>query len=250
MINGKHGVGVSTIAQHLARQWSSTVITILPEKDELVDLEKGTISVQLIRRLYMQARTTIDSRVIIIDYAERMTANAQNAFLKLLEEPGAGTTFILATHDLNHLLPTVRSRVQQLHILPVSMTMSDELLDRLEIRDPTRRTQLLYMATGLPAELTRLATNEEYFNQNAQIVRDARDILQANTYKKLLLVHSYKDSRTNALKLVDITINMLRQSLSAQPNQSTAKRLDQLLDTYEHISANGNIRLQLAKAML
>ena len=250
LITGKHGVGASTLAHHIAKQWSSTVITVLPEKDEVIDLEKGSISVQLIRRLYQQTRTAIASRVILIDYAERMAPAAQNAFLKLLEEPTSGTFFILVSHEPARLLPTIRSRVQQLHMATISPEQSAELLATLDVTDATKRTQLLYMATGLPAELARLATNEEYFSQNAQIVRDAREILQGSTYAKLVLAHKYKDKRPDCLKLIDIAINMLRQTLSTQPQPAIASKLDQLLQAYERISANGNIRLQLAKAML
>lgn len=250
LISGKHGVGVSSLAHTIAKQWSSTVITVLPEKDDAVDLDKGTISVQLIRRLYEQTRTTISGRVIIIDYAERMAPTAQNAFLKLLEEPGTGTSFILASHETTKLLPTIHSRVQHLHMSMISTEQSTQLLDSLGVTEATKRTQLLYMAAGLPAELTRLASDDAYFSQCAQIVRDARDILQGSTYAKLVLAHKYKDKRSDSLKLLDIAITMLRQTLSNQPQQAVAKKLDQLLDTYERIASNGNIRLQLAKAML
>lgn len=250
LITGKRGVGVSSLAHHIASKWSPTVITVLPEKDDTVDREKGTISVQLIRRLYEQTRTIIGSRVIVIDYAERMAPVAQNALLKLLEEPGAGTLFILATHDTGKLLPTIRSRVQQLPMATVSIEQSLEVLDALHVSDATKRTQLLYMAVGLPAELTRLATDDDYFNKCAQIVRDARDTLQGSTYTKLVLAHKYKDRRADALKLLDITLNILRQTLSNQPQLGAARKLDLLLATYDRIAANGNIRLQLAKAML
>jgi DNA polymerase III subunit delta' len=53
-------------------------------------------------------------RVVIIDDADRLTDDAENALLKSLEEPPAGSVFILVTSRPETLLPTVRSRCSQL----------------------------------------------------------------------------------------------------------------------------------------
>src|SRR5687768_8603330 len=53
-------------------------------------------------------------RVVIIDQAEQMVVNAQDAILKTLEEPPNASTFILITHTPDTLLPTIRSRCQRL----------------------------------------------------------------------------------------------------------------------------------------
>lgn len=60
-------------------------------------------------------RPTLGSRrVIIIDPADDMEKSAANALLKSLEEPPAGTFFLLVTHRLARLLPTIRSRCRTL----------------------------------------------------------------------------------------------------------------------------------------
>jgi len=51
-----------------------------------------------------------ERRVFIIEEAETMNRSAQNALLKLLEEPPAWITLILCTENALELLPTVRSR--------------------------------------------------------------------------------------------------------------------------------------------
>ncbi|MBA3637836.1 MAG: DNA polymerase III subunit delta' [Acidobacteriota bacterium] len=53
-------------------------------------------------------------RVVIIDQAEQMGVNAQDAILKTLEEPPNSSTFILVTDTPDTLLPTIRSRCQRL----------------------------------------------------------------------------------------------------------------------------------------
>jgi DNA polymerase-3 subunit delta' len=53
-------------------------------------------------------------RVVIIDDADAMLGEAQNALLKTLEEPPSSSMFVLVTSRPDMLLPTVRSRCQQL----------------------------------------------------------------------------------------------------------------------------------------
>ncbi|MFO6447339.1 DNA polymerase III subunit delta' [Erythrobacter sp. NE805] len=73
-------------------------------------------------------RPTLGSRrAIIIDPADDMEKSAANALLKSLEEPPAGTFFLLVTHRPARLLPTIRSRCRTLRF-PV---LSDDQLARM-----------------------------------------------------------------------------------------------------------------------
>ena len=209
LLTGPEGVGLTTIAKYIAGALDVLRIIVLPEKDEKIDLEKGTITVDIIRRLYDQTRTIeTKKRIIIIDYAERMAIPAQNAFLKLLEEPGEGTHFILATHAPSKLLPTITSRTVPLELRPLTKTQTELFLDSLKVKDAARRTQLIYIADGLPAELYRLTADETYFAAAVQLVRDARELLQASTYAKLRLAPTYRDNRENTLKLITTALNI------------------------------------------
>ena len=251
LLMGPVGVGLGTAAQYIASEIGDVSFTVLPEKDDKINIEKGVISVDSIRRLYLQTRSIqTGKRVIIIDYAERMGSPAQNAFLKLLEEPGEGTYFILVTHSPSRLLPTITSRAQLLELRPITRTQSEAFLDTLMVNDATKRTQLLFMADGLPAELTRLVNDEAYFESRASIVRDARDILQGTTYRKLQVAQKYKDNREAALALLLDASNILHRSISAKPQESLIVQIDALLFAHQQIQANGNIRLCLARLVL
>ena len=61
-------------------------------------------------------------KVFIIDEAERMEPDAQNALLKTLEEPPPRTAIVLVTTSVDRLLPTIRSRCQRVafHALPAT----------------------------------------------------------------------------------------------------------------------------------
>ena len=250
LISGQVGVGLAIVAKHIATEVGALPQIVLPEKDEKVDLEKGVISVDSIRRLYAATKTIENGkRVIIIDYAERMGAQAQNAFLKLLEEPGKNTYFMLLSHEPGRLLPTIRSRTQHFEVRPITKAQSEELLDSLKIFDEKKRTQLLFMATGLPAELTRLAADDAYFEKRSQVLKDAQQFLKATPYERLVLAQAYKDDRAQALLLLDDAMKLLQRNIAGGRTDLIVK-IDDLLKVYDRIAANGNVRLQLASVMV
>lgn len=251
LLTGEPGVGLSTIGRHIAKSRGITPTVVLPEKDEKIDLDKGVISVESMRRLYDETRTkTVTERIIIIDYAERMTHQAQNAFLKLLEEPGDGVHFILLSHSIAKLLPTIISRTEHIDIKPITAEQSNEFLDTLGMADEVKRSQLLFIASGLPAEITRLSSINDYFDRRSAIVRDARDLLRGKLYQKLLIAQRYKDDRLSSLIMLTDAANILKKSIVANPSADSISYIDLLLKTYQRIEANGNIRLCLARLVI
>ncbi|MFZ2125525.1 MAG: hypothetical protein WA087_03485 [Candidatus Saccharimonadales bacterium] len=248
LLFGEPGVGLSVVGNYITNYYQIKPTIILPEKDEVIDLEKGIISVDIMRRLYGETKTIASKkRIIIVDYAERMTHQAQNAFLKLLEEPGQNTHFILLSHSTANILPTIMSRVEKVNIKPISANQSNELLDKLGVGDKTKRAQLLYIASGLPAELTRLSSDEKYFESRVIIVRDAREILSGKPYQKLLVIQRYKDNRASALTLLTDMAHILRLSVSSGQSYETINKIDKILTVYQQIESNCNIRLCLAQ---
>jgi len=69
------------------------------------------------------------ARVFLIDPAERMNPNAQNALLKTLEEPRSRAVFLLVTARLHALLPTVRSRCLPVGFSALPVTELARLLE-------------------------------------------------------------------------------------------------------------------------
>lgn len=251
VFTGPEGIGLSRAVSYVAELIQSKPIYVLPEKDDKIDIEKGVITIDLIRRLYVITKTIeTGARLIVIDYAERMGIQAQNAFLKLLEEPGANTHFILLTHIASKLLPTVRSRVQIIEINPITAVQSEMLLDELKVNDTTRRAQLLFIAAGLPAQLTVLATDDMAFEARALIIRNARTYLQGTMYDRLKLALVYKDDRQGSLTMLLDAMNLLQDALKNKNNPEQVMKISVLLKIRERIEANGNVRLQLASVMI
>lgn len=250
VIVGKEGSGLHAAAQALSGD-RKNVYTVAPEKDEKIDYEKGTITIQSIRRLYDVTKTRAPhGRIIMIEYAERMGIPAQNAFLKLLEEPVAGTKFILLAHTTAPILPTIISRTQRIMVTPITIAQSEQLLDELQVTDATKRTQLLFIAGGYPALLTKLAADDEAFTARTQIVKDARTFITGSAYQRLLLANAYKNDRQKALLMVEDASKLLRRSLSDKADQSALTALQKLEQLHTRLAEQGNVRLQLSAAVL
>lgn len=75
-------------------------------------------------------------RIVIVDPADDMNANAANALLKNLEEPPSRTLFILISHAAGGLLPTIRSRCQTVRMQPLAAAEFNRALDALGIAMP------------------------------------------------------------------------------------------------------------------
>lgn len=251
LLSGPHGIGLATIAHFYGQATSLTLIPVLPEKDDKVDIEKGTITVEVVRRLYDLTRgIEPKGRLVLIDYAERMAPAAQNAFLKLLEEPAPNTYFVLLSHAPNTLLPTVLSRVQHIELRPVTAEQSNMLLDTLGVADATRRAQLLFIAEGLPAELTRLAGDAKAFEARAAIIKSAREYITGGPYRKLMIAKQYKDSREAALMLLEDALKLLRRTVASKGDVPTLHALERLEIIHGRLSRQGNVRLQLSSAVM
>ncbi len=85
--------------------------------------EKQEIPVELVRNLQGElAKRPLEevARVVILDPADRLNAQGQNALLKTLEEPNPDTFLLLVSSRPEGLLDTVRSRVGRLRVLPLA----------------------------------------------------------------------------------------------------------------------------------
>lgn len=249
VLYGPTGIGLSTLARSFftADAEPGTVFTILPEKKDQVDVQQGVIPIERIRQLYTTLRSTAPkTRTVIIEYAERMGLPAQNAFLKLLEEPPVSTRFILLTHSLHALLPTIQSRVRAIEVKPIDQEATDALLTDLFVHDAKKRTQLAFIAHGLPGELTRLAQDEAYFVDRAECVTDARQFIAGSSYVRLLLAKKYAESRDRALIFLEDAMNQLKASLARTRSERTLAALSQLETAHQRIREQANIRLQLS----
>lgn len=99
--------------------------------DERKGKQKNNVDVQTARKVAPFLRMTASDggwRVVVIDDADTMNRNAQNALLKILEEPPSNTVLVLVTHRLGALIPTIKSRCRVLNFDSLSQDVFDQLL--------------------------------------------------------------------------------------------------------------------------
>ena len=117
------------------------------------------IKIDRVRELNEFAHKTAQQggrRVIIINPAEAMNVNASNALLKCLEEPGEDTLYLLISARAGDMLPTIRSRCQQLTFTCPDKEVAMEWLQE-KLENPADASELLDMVAGAPLEAERFA---------------------------------------------------------------------------------------------
>lgn len=115
---------------------------------------KRAIPIDEIRTLVhrLHTRPTLGSRrAVIIDPADDLERSAANALLKALEEPPAGTYFLLVTHRPGQLLPTIRSRCRILRFGPLDNPAMERILrGSAPQADAAARAAAIAAAEGSP----------------------------------------------------------------------------------------------------
>ena len=107
-------------------------------------------------------------KVYIINEAEKMTTQAQNAILKTLEEPPAYAVILLLVSNMNSLLPTILSRCVTLNMKPVRDELIRKyLMEELQVPD-YKANVCVGFARGNVGKAKLLASSEEFENIKAE----------------------------------------------------------------------------------
>ena len=107
-------------------------------------------------RLFLEAMASFDQRprVCVIDEAQTMMPPIANAMLKTLEEPRGNVYFILITHDIEALLPTIVSRGERFPFFPLSQADFEALTqgepDRFPFQSREERMEAFFLSEGNP----------------------------------------------------------------------------------------------------
>ncbi len=249
ILSGPKGIGLKTLAVHMAEA-IGTILSIV-EPTALTKNGPKSISPSVIRQLYEQTRSSLRGKnVVIIDDADAMHHSAQNALLKLLEEPNGSIYFILTSHQPDSLVPTIRSRSQHVVASRVNAAATSRILTQLGVSDVTKQKQLRYLANGLPAELTRITKSPKELTDRSERIAKARSFISGDNYDRIKIASSFREDRSGALEFIDASLLVLQRSFERQPGAGSAERIQTLLAVRERIIANGNIRLQLLRAMV
>lgn len=214
--------------------------------------ESGSIKIEATRQIIEKTHTTIQQpRWFVIKHAETLTLQAQNSLLKLLEEPNPGVFLILLSASPNKLLPTIKSRTQQLRLHNVSKSALTTILrNNFPKLDTNRINQILFIAQDDLQLLFELADSGELADRHIKIASDARQLITANSAQAVVILNNYFASREDAITLVRLLLKIhhsviIRQSAIQQPLKIT-----KWLTALKRLQANCSVRLTLLAAII
>ncbi len=225
LLVGNIGVGKLSIAQYIA--------TTLLNVDHLNLLRhpyyqqitpEGSITIDQVRELknFLLLKTTgSDSirRLVVIEQAELMTLEAQNALLKLLEEPPKDTVLILTSSQPQKLLATIRSRIREIAIMKPAKA---DVLEFFSTNDQPEVIKAYHMSDGnIGLMHTLLNTDEEH--PLAANINLAKEILKKTTYERLLLVNELANKDT--IQLLNAIYSVCNAALKVAVEKDDQKRI-------------------------
>ena len=190
-------------------------------------------------------------RVCVLCGAENMTDQAQNALLKILEEPPEHTVFILTAENRAMLLPTILSRVQTIRLEPLTPA---EILPVLRERCPDQPGEKLEWAAEtadtIGQALALLA--DENLQKHAQLAQRMLELLcNGSEYDLLTAVEPVSRKREDLLEVCTqlrqlLTAELTRAASGGESRFSTrriTRMLEALDDLLPRVQQNGNTLL-------
>jgi DNA polymerase III delta prime subunit len=190
-------------------------------------------------------------RIICILNAEKMTTEAQNALLKILEEPPLDTILIICTKSIDALLPTIRSRAQTTSLKNPTRT---QYMSIYSAQDPTAVEKAFLMSDGLPEAMDALLLGETE-NSSAADITQAKQILGSSAFDRLIQVEAISKNKTapQVLKTLEsMCYAALKQAASknAASSKQWARRLKLILDAERDLTFNVSSKIVLTDLFL
>ncbi|HET7026740.1 MAG TPA: hypothetical protein VFI28_03510 [Candidatus Limnocylindrales bacterium] len=127
------------------------------------------------------------ARIAIVEQADRLNDDAQNALLKTLEEPPGGVTIVLCADDEERLLPTIRSRVRRIRLGTVSIRDVERLLEGRELAMPPEAGRIARASGGRPGLAIAYAAAPDALAARSEISRTLLDLLAEPPARRLVL---------------------------------------------------------------
>lgn len=219
LITGRIGSGKLTIAEHLSAWLLGVSTDKLHSHPEFIHIltppDKTEISIDSVRQLISKMALRVPSghettepinRVALVEDAGSMSQEAQNAMLKLLEEPPAGTLLVLTADSADDLLPTVVSRAQMIKIIAPDLEQSREFFKdnyNLEAIESAYR-----LSQGSPGLLSALLA--EQIDHPLKIgVEQAKKFLKQSTYQRLIELQAISKDRVQFVIFLDALSRVL-----------------------------------------
>jgi DNA polymerase-3 subunit delta' len=246
LFTGPAGIGKRTTAVQFATVVEHTKKDIDRPLSELVLVspdEDGKIGIDAVRRFseqLLERPQQSSYRIGILNGAHRMTAEAQNALLKLAEEPPEHAILIVIAHDPETLYDTLRSRLQEIAFAPVPAA---DIVDWLrEAHGFTKKDAETYarQAGGRPGLALRLATDEKLH----AIQETAQSLLTAAPRERTALIKQIVEEETPLANILDALIREIAYTVKNEKHFGFWHALLDLRRTAERGGLNTRLQLE------
>lgn len=262
IITGFEGSGKLLLAKYLAVQilGLNTHQDLEKQQFMLIVPIKDTISIDKIRSAsqFMKLKTIGErpiKRVLIVVDAELMTLEAQNAFLKLLEEPPADTIIILTSSNVKSLLPTILSRAQQLKVESPNELEIFKYFKKLDYSE-AQIEKAYHLCEGRIGKMYAFLSGDES-QEFLDKIEQVKNILSLNQYNRLLKINVLAKDKQQVKDFLNALITVNRAGLKTAINKDDIARVRQWhqslkssLEAQKNLQSNVNLKLLLTDLML
>ena len=232
MFEGPSGVGKNTMARELA--------TTLLEMENLfnspdyieITPDGNSIKIAQIRKLQSDilVKPYKSYKIYVIDEAQKMTVEAQNALLKTLEEPPKYAIIILITNNKESLLDTIKSRCEILKFTPIPLVEVADYLTQTGV-DKNRASLLANFSRGSMQKAIELSESEDFHIMRDEVQKYVETFLTGSMLDIMDIqssIEKYKDNITNVL---DLLVNYFRDIMMVKENVDSSMiiNLDRLV---------------------
>ena len=208
--------------------------------------EKNTIKIEIIRNLIKDINIKpIESKykVYIIDEADLITTQGQNALLKTLEEPPAYAIIILITSNYYGLIDTIRSRSQKISFLKLSDEEILKYIKNSNINIKIDTDLLLYLINGRLKYINIISNDCEIINQLYELIKNIDNLDLIELYNK---ENIFIDNKEKIFNILDYMIKIYGYIL--KNNVIKIKNVNKSIEIIEQCkrNINGNINFEIA----
>ena len=189
--------------------------------DETKDKTSEYISIDQIRGLnnfINQSSFNNIPKFIIFDSADNFNKNSSNSLLKILEEPSNNTYFILISHQLSNILPTIRSRCIKFYFNKPSKDIFHEIIKNENIVINRDNIDFLYLlSNGSPGTAIKISSDK--MNDLYDSIIDIANYNKQDFSKKIFDLSEYVSNFSNdeykifLMLLRFVLINIIKDNL-------------------------------------
>ena len=232
MFEGIEGIGKETFAYDLAKILLETphlenapdCIRVKPEGNSIKRAQIRNLQSDIVIKPHKKYK------IYIIDKAEKMTLEAQNALLKTLEEPPEYAIIILVTNNKEGLLPTIRSRCEIVKFTPIPFIEIKNYLINQGI-EPNRANLLSSFSRGSMKKALELASSNEFYEMKENVQKYIETILSKNMVEILDIPTQIEQYKGEIINVLDMMINYFRDIMICKEhvNKSMIINADKLV---------------------